>query len=139
MNIEQIDSFIGMPYKAGSYGPDDFNCWGLLHHIQKTYFNIEMPFAPIGNEDACRSMFKGCVEAGVWAVTESPTHGDGALMRPGSNPHVGVYLDIDGGGILHALEGFGVVFTAITDLSFYGFGRVKYYRLNNGDQSCNSS
>lgn len=139
MNIEQIEPFVGMPYRAGSYGPDDFNCWGLLYYIQKNYFNVEMPFAPIGNEDACRLLFKERIEAGVWAVTDNPLHGDGVLMRPGSNPHVGVYLDIDGGGILHALEGFGVVFTATTDLSFYGFGRVKYYRLNNGDQSCNSS
>jgi len=131
MILEEVEAYLGIPYKEGSFGPDSYNCWGLLHHIQKTYFNTDLPIAPIGDAERCQRMFKDRVEAKVWAIVENPVHGDGALMRPGKNPHVGIYLDFDGGGILHALEGIGVVFTPCVDLNYHGFGRVKYYRLNN--------
>jgi len=131
MTPEQVENYLGIPYKEGGMGPDSYNCWGLLRHIQTTYFDTNMPIAPIGDAERCQQMFKDHVEASVWAVDEVPQHGYGALMRGGNNPHVGVYLEFDGGGILHALEGVGVVFTPITDLGFHGYARVTYYRLNN--------
>jgi len=140
MNADEVNSLCGCEYKAGSFGPPEngFNCWGLLHYVQKHYFSVKMPVAPIGDRETCLRMFADRVEAKVWAHVEKPSHGDGALMREGKNPHVGIYLDIDGGGILHALEGMGVIFTPCQDLNYHGFGRVKYYRLNNAKQSTNS-
>lgn len=137
MNIEEVEQYLGAPYLAGSFGPPEvgFNCWGLLHYVQAKHFGVKMPKAPIGDAETCRRMFTDRIAARVWAQVEQPRHGDGALMREGKNPHVGVYLNIDNGGILHALEGVGVIFTPITDLGFHGFSRVKYYRLNNVDQS----
>lgn len=135
MNVDELESLIGCQYKEGSFGPPEagFNCWGLLHYVQAKYFDVKMPKAPIGDADTCRRMFTDRLDAKMWAQVESPSHGDGVLMRDSKEPHVGVYLDIDGGGILHALEGMGVIFTSTSDLNFHGFGRVKYYRLNNGN------
>lgn len=131
MTADEADCYVGLPYKEGSYGPDNYNCWGLLYHVQRTYFAVDMPMAPIGDPDKLRHMFADHINASVWALVEKPKHGDGALMRSGDNPHVGIYLDIDGGGILHALEGVGVVFTTLDQLNVVGFARTKYYRLNN--------
>lgn len=133
MNAEQAGLLVGLPYKEGSFGPDDFNCWGLLNFVQREYFNVTMPIAPLGDAEGCLALAKNCLETEVWARVEIPQHGDGALMRGGNDPHVGVYLEIDGGGILHALEGEGVVFTHLPSLNHCGFGRTTYYRFKHDD------
>lgn len=129
MNSEDINHFIGLPYEEGSFGPDSFNCWGLLYFVQRNYFKVSMPSAPIGDSEACKTMFESQLQSGAWASITSPTHGCGALMRGGESPHVGIYLDIDAGGILHAMEGVGVIWTPIYQLRALNFGRTKYYRL----------
>lgn len=131
MNAEEAEDYVGLPYKEGSYGPDSYNCWGLLYTIQTKHFGVKMPMAPIGDSDRCQQMFKDHVRYGEWTELANPEHGAGALLRGGTEPHVGVYLDIDGGGILHALEGVGVVFTTLDQLNPLGFARTKYYRLSN--------
>ena len=131
MNADEADSLVGKPYEAGSYGPDSFNCWGLLYYAQRNYFGVKMPKAPIGDADKCRLMFESRIQSGQWSETAQPKHGDGALMRGGTDPHVGIYLEFDGGGILHSMEGVGVIFTTLDQLRTLGFARTKYYRLTN--------
>lgn len=130
MNADQVNVYIGMDYEAGSFGPTTFNCWGLLHHIQNTYFGVNLPIAPIGDAVACLDLFESGVHGGLWSKLEQPEHGAGALLRGGNSPHVGIYLDIDGGGILHALENVGVIFTPVWQLRKMQFGRTTYYRFN---------
>lgn len=129
MNSEDINFLIGLPYEDGSFGPDSFNCWGLLFYIQHNYFKVSMPIAPIGDADGCKAMFESQLESGAWQPLEKPVHGCGALMRDGQSPHVGIYLDIDAGGILHSMEGVGVIWTPLYQLRSLNFGRTKYYRL----------
>lgn len=138
MTADDAEDLIGLPYGEGSFGPNSYNCWGLLHYVQGQYFGVRMPKAPIGDAGRCHKMFRDHVTAGVWALTDSPTHGDGALLRGGNEPHVGVYLDFDGGGILHSMRGAGVIFTSVSELYKFGFSKVKYYRLKN-DGDLNSS
>lgn len=130
MNAEQAQKYIGLPWEKDGVGPDAYNCWMLLRHLLKEYFERNLPLAPIGDEEACREIHAECVANGSWEVVEVPEHGDAVLMKGGNNPHVGMYLNIDGGGILHAMEGVGVVFTPLSSLRRYGFGRVKYYRIH---------
>lgn len=129
MNSSDVNYFVGMPYESGSFGPESFNCWGLLYFIQTHYFKVQMPLAPIGDSEGCRTLFETQLQSGHWAALDKPVHGCGALMRGGDSPHVGIYLDIDAGGILHAMEGAGVIWTPLHQLRAMKFGRTKYYRL----------
>ncbi len=133
MNAEQINSLVGLPYKEGSFGPaeEGFFCWGLLFYVQEAYYGVRMPKAPIGDAEACVKMHEDLLVRHVWETIQNPVDGCGALLRGGQRPHVGVYLSNEGGGILHALEGVGVVFTPVSELASYGFGRTRYYRLSN--------
>ena len=135
----EINSYVGIPYIDGSFGPKEvgFNCWGLLHYVQENHYGVRMPKAPIGDADACVAMHTDHLVRHVWEVIQFPVDGCGALLRGGRNPHVGVYLSADGGGILHALEGAGVVFTPLSELPALGFGRTKFYRLSNECESGN--
>jgi hypothetical protein len=58
-----------------------------------------------------------------------PAHGDLVTMAHHQHPsHIGVYLGIDRGGILHSTRKEGVSFDALSTLMLKGFARLKFYR-----------
>lgn len=129
MKATDVVTYIGLPWRAGATGPDEYDCWGLLRHIEAVYFNVYLPQILVGDEAACREMFDVKINSHEWESVQYPRHGDGVLLRGGSSPHVGVWLDFDGGGILHAIEKHGVIFTQPRGLVSLGFGRSAYYRF----------
>lgn len=128
MTPQQANSYIGRPWSSGG---DDIvagiNCWNFLRYIQRTHFDIEMPTAEMGG--AMLVLLGQQIQSGDWAQVERPFHGCGVLLKSGHDPHVGVWLDIEGGGVLHSLEGHGVVWTKKSRLGSMGFIRLKFYRL----------
>lgn len=59
---------------------------------------------------------------------ERPKAGDLVTMvRVGDERHIGTWLDFDAGGILHALEGWGVCFDARAVLHTQGWTRLVFY------------
>lgn len=67
-------------------------------------------------------------ERGRWAKTDSPSNGDAVLMAHCKYPsHVGLWLDVDGGGVLHCIRGEGVVFSTLSSLKVSGWGRVEFF------------
>ena len=55
--------------------------------------------------------FEGHPENARWPRVEKPGDGDGVKMTPGTRDlHVGVWLDLNGGGILHCVRNLGVRF-----------------------------
>jgi hypothetical protein len=60
---------------------------------------------------------------------------DGDIVEMGSAKdmwHVGIWLDVDNGGILHSVQGVGVVFTQARHLKMLGWSQVIYWRFNKG-------
>lgn len=129
MNAEQVNEYVGLMHRPGAKGPDEYDCWNLLCHLQATYFGCPMPEAPIGDEAACLALFSAQCRDGNWVHVDLPTHGDAACLRGGMHPHVGIYLDLDGGGVLHSMEGIGVIWTKLAHLKTIGFGRTTFYRV----------
>jgi len=129
MSAAEFIPYIGLPYLPNGRGPDAYDCWGLLRHIQARHFNTPMPEVPIGDAEATRQIFETKVNMGDWVAVDMPRHGDGVLLRGGRHPHVGVWLDIDSGGVLHAMENIGVIFSHPRALPALGFGRIKFYRI----------
>lgn len=129
MTGEEAAKYIGHEWEAGANGPDKWDCWHFLMHVLATYFHKTLPEAPIGDHDGCRSLYASQMRTGKWQIVDLPQHGDCVSMREGDWPHVGIYLDIDGGKILHCCEGHGVIATRPKQLRSLSFGRVKYYRI----------
>jgi cell wall-associated NlpC family hydrolase len=128
MTATEANAYIGLPWVDGGRGPESFDCWGLLRWIQEKHFDLVLPALP-SVPDATRELYRAQMESGAWSVITRPVHGCGALLRGGDRPHVGVYLDLDGGGVLHAQQGVGVVFTAKQQLKMVGYGRASWYRF----------
>lgn len=126
-------AYLGKGYRRDGQGPDEWGCWYLLRHCLSEHFDTKLPLAPLGDLRGCKELYSSRVRSGSWVAIKEPLHGSPTLMRGGREPHVGLYLDIDGGGILHSLEGVGVVFTTIQACHAMGFCDLKFYKVvNNG-------
>lgn len=119
-----------------TYGDDangengQFNCWGLLRDVQHRFFGIDLPPTSLG--DAMAALYGKKMTSGDWVVVDEPFHGAGVLMRAGAEPHCGVWLDFDGGGVLHCERGAGIRWQRGQDLRVSGYSNLKFYRFLNG-------
>lgn len=77
----------------------------------------------------CARQVKDDEERSNWTPTGTPTEGDAVLMAHSKFPsHVGIWIESDGGGVLHCQEGTGVIFSTRQALSKNGWAHVRYYR-----------
>lgn len=70
-------------------------------------------------------------KCGPWERLLTPV--DGCLVGLSSHKafhHVGIYLAVDGGSVLHACDGKGVLLQGIHNLKQHGWNRVEYFVHN---------
>lgn len=66
----------------------------------------------------------------MWSPIDAPV--DGCVVAMGKREwphHVGVYLDVDGGRIVHCLERVGCASDKLSTLRKSGWGFMKFYAL----------
>lgn len=125
------EQLIGRPYRAGGQDPNAFDCWGLVRWVMARRFQRELPAIPVEPDDlrAVLLAFRDHPERQHWTAVQEPDEGDCVLLRQSRHPiHVGVWLGVDGGGVLHAVEGNGVVFQRVRDLMNAGWRIEGFYR-----------
>ena len=127
--------YIGLPYQEDAFGPDAFNCWTFLFHVQQIHFGRSLPFAPdeidVTNILAIMRRFSQADLASLgWHPVTVPEDGDVVFMGHGKKPHhVGIFADINRGGIVHCVEGQGVVFARPSDpATRMSWRLIEYYR-----------
>lgn len=126
------ERYIGLPWVKGAQGPEAFDCWGLVRHVQRVHFGIEIPEIAVDADDlrACIRAFTGHAERARWAAVAAPRPGDGVLLAHARHPvHAGVWLEPDGGGVLHAVRGAGVIYSSPSALRLSGWTRIEFYRF----------
>ncbi|MEX0752362.1 MAG: NlpC/P60 family protein [Xanthobacteraceae bacterium] len=126
---------IGKPYRARARGPDAFCCWGLNQYVWRQRLGIDVPDIPDAADAFRRIARDGRYAVGRIAAVEAPAPRelDAVYMTMRKAPHhVGVWVAADGGGVLHALDGAGVVFQRRADLTAHGITIVKFMRLDIG-------
>ena len=131
-NDHWAEHLIGRPWAAGGRGPDAFDCWGLVRWCWREHFAIEVPEIPVDAADlrAVLTGFRDHPERRRWQAVEHAREGDAVLMRQSRHPvHVGLWLAVDGGGVLHAGRDIGVVFQIPVDLSAHGWRIEGTYRF----------
>lgn len=120
---------IGMPWANGANGPEAYDCWGLVRAYYREVHGRELPVVAV---DATRAVavahaFAGHEAVGDWEATEQPQQGGAVLMGQARRPHhVGLWI---GGGVLHSVEGSGVIFNNAFTLKSAGWNVLGSYRL----------
>lgn len=123
-------SYIGIPWEAGAQGTESYDCWGFFRFLQRKHFGVEVPVVLAPDYDdstALVNLFKTHAENQRWDAVVQPQHGDAVIIHKPF--HIGTYLDIDGGGVLHCIRGAGVIFTSNASWHVSGLGRREYKRL----------
>jgi hypothetical protein len=125
-----VDLVIGRPYE-----PAGLHCWELVRACQGAVFGRGLPpvlVAPerkrelIGMMDL-RHNYPG------WREIEAPAHGAVVFMtRHGHDVskaacHAGVWLDLDGGGVLHTDDPHGVVFESLPEIAARNWADLSFY------------
>jgi len=131
----ELTGLIGLSWVAGARGPEAYDCWGLFLTVQRQHFDRDLPEIPIDALDlrAVLDAFTAHPERQRWQSVSAAEEGDAVLMRQSRYPvHIGVWLDIDGGGVLHAVRHAGVVFQTLAALNAHGWRIEGHYRFKDG-------
>ena len=123
---------IGKPSEAGQQGQDAFDCWGLLAWVYQQQFNINLPRISVAEGDLRSQIraFRSHPEHRHWQQVDTPKEGDALLLRQSRHPiHVGLWIKTEGeAGVLHALQGAGVVFQTLNSLKLSSWSIEGVYR-----------
>lgn len=126
-----INAHICKPWADGAMGPDSFNCWGLLRAARAALFNHYLPVVDVSafQMKAVISTFKDSPERERWDINKRALHGSAVTMRNSDNSaHIGIFLDVDRGGVLHSVQGSGVRFDHLIVLPLMGFRRITFWQ-----------
>ena len=123
-------SYIGRPYEKTG-----LHCWELVRRCQAEIFSRELPavIEHPGTKIGVAKLMARRDDHPGWHRSEIPIHGAVVFMtRAGHGPeraavHSGVYLAIDGGGVLHTDDPHGVVFESLTELRARGWAYPTFY------------
>ncbi len=124
-------AMIGTPWIAG-----ESDCWSFARRVWRERFGWDVPPLAVdaSSARAGRRALATPPEAAGWVRVERPAEGDAVLMARGTRPcHVGIWIEPDGAtpngsGVLHSVEGPGVIFTPLSGLSALGWHVTGFWR-----------
>lgn len=143
-HIMWINNQIGKPWTLNGYGPDEYGCWGLTVVTQQRLFSRFLPEIKVIEQEEDTLASKLRMQARIikaiaqereqnWIDLQSPCHGCVVLMSRHNTPaHIGTYLDIDRGNVLHAHEQHGVMFEPISALRAAQWYDIKFVTHKEG-------
>lgn len=133
MNYDFIKGYMNAPFKHDCYGPEAFDCYGLVWHINKHHNAREFPRFDDMRAQTSRinATIQGQVSTEDWEEKQQPTDFDLVVMRrAGEAYHVGVWFAVDGGRVLHSTPQ-GVLCNDLGALRRMGFQHITYYHYAN--------
>jgi cell wall-associated NlpC family hydrolase len=118
--------YIGIPWVAG-----ESDCWHFARRVWRERFGWNVPAVDVDATSRLLSAraFAGHEEYRSWQSVSAPREGDAVLMGKNAKPsHIGIWVDGDGGAVLHSMEHSGVVYTPLASLQSVGMRVLAYYR-----------
>jgi len=124
-------NYIGKPWGSGAEGPDMFNCLGLVRFVLFRMAGIELPVVNV-DDHSLRHIVNGFRRGEFytgWEQVDKPQELDGVIMSHKNHPHhVGLWVDVDGGKVLHCVTGAGVVAMDRLHLRLAGWHIISFWR-----------
>ena len=129
--MSELAQLIGKPWISGAAGPDAFDCWGLVRHVQRDFYGMDLSHVAVDrtNHASLVRTFEHSPERGNWRYERIPADGDLVEMGSARHPHhIGVYVAVDGGKVIHSVEGAGVGAQTVERLRLTGWTMVRFLR-----------
>ena len=127
-----IDDYLGKAFQELSYGPDTFDCYGLVWHVSQHQAGVTLPRFDDIEYQAARINAEVCHQASLqdWLKVDQPQDFDVVVLRKaGESNHVGIWLEVDGGKVLHATRRNGVICTDPGALYRMNYKSRTYHRF----------
>ena len=134
MSDHWASNYIGLRWEEGASGPNAYDCWGLVKHLQETYYNKSLPDLQLSNFDVkeTRLSIRDDNNYDNWEEVDNGLVKDGdciLLSGTQSFSHIGVIIKVNGSfGVMHSLKGCGVLFQEYNKLFQMGWRQRKLYR-----------
>lgn len=126
------EKYIGKPWVSGAHGPDSFDCWGLLCAVYRENYAVELTKYPGIEECGAQhavALFQHEAQNPEWVRVEKPSEGCAvAIGFINEFHHVGIYVEVDGGVVLHSYRKRGVVAQSVASLRLLGLHKIEFYR-----------
>lgn len=111
--------YIGKPWINGEY-----DCWGFVREVYQNELGVEL--SPIVTDAASlrcvlREFAKDANYSHLCKTVEFKDKNIVLLTQNKYPCHVGLYCDVDGGGVLHNMQGVSVVFQRLPELQMNGW------------------
>lgn len=124
-------------WKLGEKGPTLFDCWSLTQLVQFCRFGRLLPVVNLRDGASRTDILRAVAhdEAhGDWREHgDAPGDGDAVTMAHGDVPwHVGTYLAVDRGLIIHISERAGLCVDGTVELKAKGFTSLRFHRYVGG-------
>lgn len=124
----------GIVWRLGARGPRAFDCWSLTQLVQQHLFGRALMDVDLGarpsRTDILRAVALHPAHA-QWRAREAEEgamHGDVVTMAHRSAPwHVGTWLSLDGGVVLHCAEEAGLRVDDARSLRASGWAALRFY------------
>jgi cell wall-associated NlpC family hydrolase len=134
--------YVGLPWVPGADGPDAFDCWGLVRHVQRAHYGRDLPRLVVDVRETPREQWgelRSLVQHSPWRqVHDAWSDGDILVMLNAAGlPHVGVVVARERLCVLHSCgeiddRGFpqGVIsLDPVAELGSSGFGHIDAWRF----------
>lgn len=127
--------FIGKKWVQHARGPDEFDCWGLLIWVYRKRYGVELPDVPGADLKTFFRLMNAEFKAPtVWTEVKKPFEGCGvALGGTEFYHHVGLWLDVDGGLVLHSASQKNITAQSLRGLQASGMRRFAFYKHNDAN------
>lgn len=124
-----------MSHWVGKYIGEEWtqenDCWAFFRRVQREQYGRELPPIDIDSLNLRQILgtFEAHPERRLWHQTETPQDGDGVLMGRNDHPiHVGIWVLVMGGRVLHCEQKAGVVLQDMTSLKMHLWNNIRFYR-----------
>lgn len=130
-SVHWAEHYVGKPWANGACGPDAYDCHGIVRAVYRDIAGVVLPVVDVdalNPRAVCRAVRD--YDYSGWQEIAAPSQQlDVVEMSLASRPHhVGVFVDVDGGGVLTSVEGAGVIFQTLGSLRRHGWNIVSCYR-----------
>ena len=120
------EKYIGEPWVS-----TENDCWAFVRRVWLEQFQLSVPAVDVDahSQLACVRAFSSHEEISNWKQVDTPCDGDGVLIGKNRRPsHVGIYVSIGSGRILHCVQGVGVICQDLQSMAFMGLRPLGYYQ-----------
>ena len=144
MTTEDVETLVGIPWQENGNGslphgspdspdPDSWalECRSLFRYVQARFYGRDCPNVTDVDPKsaiAVRRGFAEMVPSSGWVRVERPSDGSAVLMRRGKwVDHIGIWVALGRGKVLHCVQGSGVGFHDRIGLEAQGLLIAGYY------------